>query len=128
MACDRSNHRSFSATPNSASAQTVTIKAKAKLESTATEISSTATGALKLQGTQASLKGTGMAAVGIMPREVRIVILSSGLVLAGLLGPTTGVLVLQVALAIIALGATITVIQRILHVRRQSRQHPTQSH
>ena len=72
--------------------------------------------------------GTGMAAVGIMPREVRIVILSSGLVLAGLLGPSTGVLVLQVALAIIALGATITVIQRILHVRRQSRQHPTQSH
>jgi len=72
--------------------------------------------------------GTGMAAVGIMPREVRIVILSSGLVLAGLLGPSTGVLVLQVALATIALGATITVIQRILHVRRQSRQHPTQSH
>jgi CDP-diacylglycerol--glycerol-3-phosphate 3-phosphatidyltransferase len=72
--------------------------------------------------------GTGMAAVGIMPREVRIVILSSGLVLAGLLGPSTGVLVLQVALAIIALGATTTVIQRILHVRRQSRQHPTQSH
>jgi hypothetical protein len=41
----------------------VTIKAKAKIESSATEISSTASGALKLQGTQASLKGTGMAAV-----------------------------------------------------------------
>jgi phosphatidylglycerophosphate synthase len=70
--------------------------------------------------------GTGMAAVGIMPREVRIVILSTGLVLAGLLGPGTGVPALQAALAIIAVGATITVIQRILHVRRQSRQLSTQ--
>jgi uncharacterized protein involved in type VI secretion and phage assembly len=44
-------------------ATTVTIKAKTKLDSSATEISSTASGALKLQGTQASFKGTGMGVV-----------------------------------------------------------------
>ena len=33
--------------------------------------------------------GTGMAAVGVMPREIRLVILSLGLVLAGILGATT---------------------------------------
>jgi CDP-diacylglycerol---glycerol-3-phosphate 3-phosphatidyltransferase len=70
--------------------------------------------------------GTGMAAVGIMPREVRVVVLSAGLVLAGLLGPSTGFLALNMALAVIAVGATITVIQRILHVRSQSRIPPTQ--
>ena len=80
--------------------------------------------------------GTGMAAVGIMPREVRLVVLSLGLILAGLLGtaPATvgagagggamapGVLALFIALGIITVGATITVIQRILHVRSQARQ------
>jgi CDP-diacylglycerol--glycerol-3-phosphate 3-phosphatidyltransferase len=71
--------------------------------------------------------GTGMAAVGIMPREVRIAILSAGLVLAGALGPSTGYPVLQAALAIIAVGATITVIQRILHVRGQAKQQSTQN-
>ena len=30
--------------------------------------------------------GTGMAAVGVMPREIRLVILSLGLILAGVLG------------------------------------------
>jgi phosphatidylinositol phosphate synthase len=69
--------------------------------------------------------GTGMAAVGIMPREVRIVILSAGLVLAGLLGASSGLVVLEAALAIIAVGAIITVIQRILHVRSQAKQQPT---
>ena len=44
-------------------ATTVTIKAKTKVETSAAEIDTKATGALKLQGTQASLKGTGMAAV-----------------------------------------------------------------
>jgi phosphatidylglycerophosphate synthase len=63
-------------------------------------------------------EGTGMAAVGIMPREVRLIILSLGLILAG----TVGMTVLTVALAIITIGATITVIQRILHVRSQAHQ------
>ena len=44
-------------------AMTVTIKAKTKIETSAAEIDTKATGALKLQGTQASLKGTGMGVV-----------------------------------------------------------------
>ncbi len=84
-------------------------------------------------------EGTGMAAVGLMPREIRLVILSLGLILAGLLGTTPtaagegagggamapGVLVLFIALGIIAIGATITVIQRILHVRAQAKRQST---
>jgi len=61
--------------------------------------------------------GTGMAAVGVMPREIRLVILSLGLILAGATGNLT---ILSVALGIIAVGATITVIQRIVHVRNQA--------
>ena len=82
--------------------------------------------------------GTRMAAVGVMPREVRLVVLSVGLVVAGLVGmgpeqiaPSgnllcveghwrSGVGVLELALAIIALGATFTVIQRIIHVMQQA--------
>jgi CDP-diacylglycerol--glycerol-3-phosphate 3-phosphatidyltransferase len=70
--------------------------------------------------------GTGMAAVGLMPREVRLVVLTLGLVVAGLAGGVTATLdatgstILAAALAIIAAGATITVIQRILHVRAQA--------
>jgi len=63
--------------------------------------------------------GTGMAAVGVMPREVRLVILSLGLVATGIAG---NLLALEIALGIIAFGATITVIQRILHVRSQAKQ------
>jgi CDP-diacylglycerol--glycerol-3-phosphate 3-phosphatidyltransferase len=81
--------------------------------------------------------GTGMAAIGLMPREVRLVILSLGLVLAGLgpvnLVPPTGSaciesclqpggIILLGALAIIAIGSILTTIQRILHVRSQARQ------
>jgi phosphatidylglycerophosphate synthase len=89
-------------------------------------------------------RGTGMAAVGIMPREVRLIVLSIGLVLAGLLGtmpdnsscPTCpggaaiplGVLALFIALGIITVGATITTIQRILHVRNQARNQSSQTH
>jgi len=85
--------------------------------------------------------GTGMAAVGVMPREVRLVILSLGLIAAGAFGvpilvPAVGAtciesciqpggLVLLGALAIIAIGATITVIQRILHVRNQAKSATT---
>jgi len=80
-------------------------------------------------------EGTGMAAVGVMPREIRLVILSLGLILAGILGvqppcgnlfcldsATPGAPILLIALGIIAVGATITTIQRILHVRSQARQ------
>lgn len=85
--------------------------------------------------------GTGMAAVGIMPREVRLVILSLGLILAGLFGTSPylvdgesgagggafppGIYVLFLALVVITVGSTMTVIQRILHVRSQARQKST---
>ena len=84
--------------------------------------------------------GTGMAAVGVMPREVRLVILCLGLILApvpiyeavpagtacaGPCDPQGGTL--TAALAVIAVGATITVIQRILHVRSQAHHQSTQS-
>ena len=77
--------------------------------------------------------GKGMAAVGLAPREVRIVILTVGLFAAGLLPgfpsdmDTPGAqayplsaLALEAALALIAILGTLTVIQRILHVVRQS--------
>lgn len=80
--------------------------------------------------------GTGMGAIGIMPREVRLVVLCLGLILAPMpiyealppnalcAGPCDlpqgGTL--TAALVIIFLGATITTIQRILHVRNQARQ------
>jgi phosphatidylglycerophosphate synthase len=63
-------------------------------------------------------EGTGMAAVGLMPREIRLVILSLGLIVAGV---TANLDILALALAVIAIGATVTVIQRILHVRSQAR-------
>ena len=79
--------------------------------------------------------GTGMAAIGLMPREIRLVILSAGLIVGGLLGTEpflvgdgaggaafpVGAYAIFAALAIITVGATITVIQRILHVRNQAR-------
>lgn len=82
--------------------------------------------------------GTGMAAIGIMPREVRLIVLSVGLIVAdaaaGSLyivpepGATCiesciepGGLFLLGALALITVGATITTIQRILHVRAQAK-------
>ncbi len=91
--------------------------------------------------------GTGMAAVGIMPREVRLLVLSVGLIMTGIAGTANPLLELQtinvagielalpwagewwlaLALAIIAIGATITTIQRILHVRDQARQQSMQT-
>jgi len=65
--------------------------------------------------------GTGMAAVGIMPREIRLLILSIGLILTD----APNIKALEFALAIISIGATITVIQRILHVRGQAKQQST---
>lgn len=70
--------------------------------------------------------GTGMVAIGLMPREVRLVVLTLGLVAAGLAGgvaatlDATGSTICAAALVIIALGATLTVIQRVLHVRAQA--------
>ena len=70
--------------------------------------------------------GTGMAAIGLMPREVRLIVLTLGLVATGLAGGVTATLdatgsaILAAALAIVAIGATVTVIQRVLHVRAQA--------
>ena len=68
--------------------------------------------------------GSGMAAIGVMPREVRLVILCLGLIVAGAMADLTALLV---ALGIIFFGATITVIQRILHVRSQAKSAATSS-
>jgi phosphatidylinositol phosphate synthase len=62
--------------------------------------------------------GMGLAAVGIMPREVRLVIISIGIVLTG---TGIGTSAIQLALGVILVGGVITVIQRILHVRDQAR-------
>ena len=77
--------------------------------------------------------GAGMAAVGLAPREVRIVILTLGLIAAGLLpgfpadtdapgamAYPLSALALEAALGLIAVLATITTIQRIIHTVRQA--------
>ena len=63
--------------------------------------------------------GKGMANVGLAPREVRIVILTVGLILAGILGGTSGQNALALTLGLIAILGAITVIQRVVHVLRQ---------
>jgi len=69
--------------------------------------------------------GTGMAAIGLAPREVRTVILGVALVGAGLLGGVTpaasvpGSLILLAGLGLITVLASITVIQRIWFVMGQ---------
>ena len=60
--------------------------------------------------------GMGLAAVGVMPREVRLVIISIGIVLTG---TSVGITAIEVANGVILVGAVITVIQRILYVRQQ---------
>jgi phosphatidylglycerophosphate synthase len=79
--------------------------------------------------------GTGMANVGVAPREVRLVLLTVGLLLTGALGGIQehsmllylnddpwygGRSVLAATLALITILATITTIQRIIHVTRQN--------
>jgi len=78
--------------------------------------------------------GTAMAAVGVAPREVRLVILTLGLLLTGAFGgivrPVTvfgavdpwwaGRPALAISLGLIAVLASITTIQRIVHVARQA--------
>lgn len=86
--------------------------------------------------------GGGLANVGLAPREIRIVILTLALIVAGSSGgvatgyefclfwggnacPTTlstGAQSLEIGLGLIAILATITTIQRILHVRAQARE------
>jgi CDP-diacylglycerol--glycerol-3-phosphate 3-phosphatidyltransferase len=83
--------------------------------------------------------GAGMANIGLAPREVRTVILFVGLLAGGLLGVQqtiyclvapcpqllgTGGQILVLALGLIALLATITVIQRIVHVYQQAKKEP----
>jgi len=62
--------------------------------------------------------GMGLAAVGLMPREIRLVIVSLGIVLTA---TSIGISAIEFALGIILVGAVITVIQRILHVRNQAK-------
>ena len=62
--------------------------------------------------------GMGLASVGIMPREVRLVIISLGIVLTG---TSIGISAIEFALGVILVGAVITVIQRVLHVRSQAK-------
>lgn len=87
--------------------------------------------------------GTGMASIGLAPREVRIVILAIALVLVGLNGDIRESLMylqcielpfgvclesirgreyLTMGLGLITVLATITTIQRILHVRARARE------
>jgi CDP-diacylglycerol---glycerol-3-phosphate 3-phosphatidyltransferase len=72
-------------------------------------------------------EGTGMAAVGLAPREVRLVILTIGLIWTGLAGGVVaGDLPLILSLGLITVLGTVTVIQRILHVVNQSRKQESQ--
>jgi phosphatidylglycerophosphate synthase len=77
--------------------------------------------------------GKGMANVGLAPREVRLVILTAGLILAGLVPGGVpddalpgaypyplNMLILEAALGLIAVLATITTIQRIVATLRQA--------
>jgi CDP-diacylglycerol--glycerol-3-phosphate 3-phosphatidyltransferase len=79
-------------------------------------------------------EGSGMASIGIMPREVRLVLLALGLILApvpiyevpppgaaclGICDPIQGG-ALSIVLVLIAVGGAITTVQRIIHVVRQS--------
>ena len=58
------------------------------------------------------------AAVGFGSRATRVVILSAGLILAGIFGYDDPVNALSVSVWVLAFISTITAIQRILHVRR----------
>jgi len=85
--------------------------------------------------------GSGMASVGVAPREVRIVILTAGLLLAGRgpinVVPPAGSVCIDLciepggiaflgALALITVLATITTIQRIFHVYREAKKQEQQ--
>ena len=59
-----------------------------------------------------------------MPREIRLVLISLGIVLTG---TSIGLSAIEFALGVILVGAVITVIQRILFVYRQDQQQSTQT-
>ncbi len=59
------------------------------------------------------------AAVGFGSRATRVVILSAGLILAGILGYDDPVNALSISVWVLAAISTITTVQRIAHVRRQ---------
>ena len=61
-------------------------------------------------------------ASGLMPREIRLVLISLGIVLTG---TGIGLTAIELALGVILVGAVITVIQRILFVRREDQQQST---
>jgi CDP-diacylglycerol--glycerol-3-phosphate 3-phosphatidyltransferase len=78
-------------------------------------------------------QGTGMAEVGLAPREIRVVILAIGIVAAGIsggvasagdgpLGFGPGQLWMSAGLGLITILATITIAQRVLHVRARARE------
>jgi phosphatidylglycerophosphate synthase len=92
---------------------------------------------------------SGMAAVGLAPREVRLVVLTLGLVLTGLVGTANPLLVLETwslplgvtvqapwagqvwlfwSLAVIAVLATITTVQRIVVTLRQASTQDRRQH
>jgi CDP-diacylglycerol---glycerol-3-phosphate 3-phosphatidyltransferase len=64
--------------------------------------------------------GIGMANVGVAPREVRLVLLTLGLLVSGVSPLSSSNQILDVTLALITILATITTIQRIVHVTRQA--------
>jgi CDP-diacylglycerol---glycerol-3-phosphate 3-phosphatidyltransferase len=64
--------------------------------------------------------GIGMANVGVAPREVRLVLLTLGLLVSGVSPLSSSNQILDVTLALITILATITTIQRIVHVTRQT--------
>ncbi len=68
--------------------------------------------------------GMGLAAIGVMPREVRLVIISLGIVLTG---TSIGLTAIEFALGVVLVGAVITVVQRILFVYREDQQQSTQT-
>jgi CDP-diacylglycerol--glycerol-3-phosphate 3-phosphatidyltransferase len=63
--------------------------------------------------------GKGMANVGLAPREVRLVILTVGLLWAGVAGGSTA-LALEITLGLLAVLATVTTIQRIVVTLNQA--------
>ncbi|CAB4912988.1 unannotated protein [freshwater metagenome] len=65
------------------------------------------------------------AKVGFGSRPTRVVILSAGLILAGLLGHDDSVNPLSISVWILGAIGTVTTIQRILHVRRVLEEPPS---